>query len=303
MHPSSALSDQGDFYQVLCMGCEHPSPKGRWWICKVPVHLPFISRDARATCCTVKACGVTPCSFLIWHLLKECFQDCSSFCFNTNLLRIYADWTHSQHVICCQKQRFELSAEGHVSKKMHWAETLLLCCYTQHTGIRFGFVLFFNMQLTDPNLISFWLSMCWLWRRSILKGTSTGTQWSMLWILIQIMTFGSSTILHALPGSAAPPLPCLWPHFTSSSPPVLSSTVRWGRGLISNTQYTRTEFGCGEFVSVGPIYRLHRRSNGVLGSISTSLPHTSHFCFHHVSHTSGQHGWRGCDLAPVGVGF
>lgn len=142
----------------------------------------------------------------------------------------------------------------------NWAETLLLCCYTQHTGIRFGFVLFFNMQLTDPNLISFWLSMCWLWRRSILKGTSTGTQWSMLWILIQIMTFGSSTILYVLPGSAAPPLPCLWPHFTSSSPPVLSSTVRWGRGLISNTQYTKTDFGCREFVSVGPIYRLHRRS-------------------------------------------
>lgn len=118
--------------------------------------------------------------------------------------------------------------------------------------------LFFNMQLTDPNLISFWLSMCWLWRRSILKGTSTGTQWSMLWILIQIMTFGSSTILHVLPGSAAPPLPCLWPHFTSSSPPVLSSTVRWGRGLIS--KYTKTDFGCREFVSVGPIYRLHRRS-------------------------------------------
>lgn len=294
MHPSSALSDQGDFYQVLCMGCEHPSPKGRWWICKVPVHLPFISRDARATCCTVKACGVTPCSFLIWHLLKECFQDCSAFCFNTNsltachLLSETEVWAFRWRT--CQ-QKNALSRD---------LVTLLL--YPTHRN-KVWVCFVFNMQLTDPNLISFWLSMCWLWRRSILKGTSTGTQWSMLWILIQIMTFGSSTILHALPGSAAPPLPCLGPHFTSSSPPVLSSTVRWGRGLISNTQYTRTEFGCGEFVSVGPIYRLHRRSNGVLGSISTSLPHTSHFCFHHVSHTSGQHGWRGCDLAPVGVGF
>lgn len=113
------------------MGCEHPSPRGRWWICKVPIHLPFISRDARATCCTVKACGVTPCSFLIWHLLKECFQDCSAFCFDTNLLRIYADWTHSQHVICCQKQRFELSAEGHVSKKLS-RDLVTLLLYPTH---------------------------------------------------------------------------------------------------------------------------------------------------------------------------
>lgn len=38
----------------------------------------------------------------------------------------------------------------------NWAETLLLCCYTQHTGIRFGFVLFFCFLTCNwQTLISF----------------------------------------------------------------------------------------------------------------------------------------------------
>lgn len=141
--------------------------------------------------------------------------------------------SHSHHVIYFQQQRFKLITKGHLVRKR-----------TEQRVLYSAAVWSFNMRPWCGNLILFWLGMWWLeeeaphWDRhgDTAKHVRNSNQ--------DHLTFGSSSIHHALPGSATPPRHAhgLPSSRIPSSPAPLSSAARWIRRLLNHIQYSMIRF-------------------------------------------------------------